>query len=131
MSLQQCLLNLSINARDASSRGGHISFRSVGGRHVEAVCSACGAAFYGEFAEVPCVDDGDGIPACSLSHVFESRFTSKSTESGYGLGLFSVNTAVHQAGGHIIIESKPGRGTSVRLLLRAPHTRETDQHHAT
>ena len=114
--LESALLNLVVNARDAMAEGGRlvIATANVGGRPE-------GEFGAGDHVQV-CVDDtGAGIAAELLPKVFEPFFTTKEVGKGSGLGLSMVYGFAQQSGGHVRIESTPGKGTRVRLLLpRAP-----------
>jgi hypothetical protein len=115
---QQILLNLVLNARDALPDGGRITvetsnckFQPVGGAPVE----HSDAAF-------PCVllvvgDNGRGMDAGTRQHLFEPFFTTKSSGKGTGLGLTTVRSIVTTNRGLIHLESEPGRGTRVMILL--------------
>lgn len=109
--LQQILLNLSINARDAMPDGGRIliTTRNVqvqGGDSPQSV-------------ELIVKDDGCGISPETLAHVFEPFFTTKAADHGTGLGLTTVHSIVRDSGGSIEIKSEPGRGTCVTVRLPA------------
>jgi PAS domain S-box-containing protein len=116
--LESALLNLALNARDAMPDGGELVFAA---RAVELDADA--AARY-DVAAGPWVllrvrDTGTGMPEALLEHVFEPFFTTKAL--GTGLGLSMVQGFVMQSGGGIHVESTPGEGTTVELLLpRAP-----------
>jgi signal transduction histidine kinase len=115
---QQILLNLVLNARDAMLAGGRIvvettncKFQTVTGSMVEKV----GATF-------PCVllvvgDNGCGMDAKTRQHLFEPFFTTKSSGKGTGLGLTTVRSIVTTNRGLIHVESQPGHGTQVMILI--------------
>jgi PAS domain S-box-containing protein len=105
--LQQVLLNLCINARDAMPDGGRLEVRT-------ALCTVEGAAF----AELVVDDSGAGIAPEHLPHIFDPFFTTKEVGKGTGLGLATVHGIVAQSGGRIWAESVPGRGT--RFTVRLP-----------
>jgi len=114
--LESALLNLVVNARDAMVDGGRLVIATANlAGHAD---GESGAADH----VVVCVQDtGAGIPADLLPKVFEPFFTTKEVGKGSGLGLSMVYGFAQQSGGHVRIESTPGHGTTVRLLLpRAP-----------
>jgi len=100
--LQQVLMNLAVNAKDAMSEGGTLTLRTRR-RGGEAV--------------VEVVDTGHGMDAATLAHLFEPFFTTKAAGQGTGLGLSVVHGIVEQHGGRIEVESTPGEGSAFRVLL--------------
>jgi two-component system cell cycle sensor histidine kinase/response regulator CckA len=109
--LQQILLNLAINARDAMPDGGQIAVatRNVPSRSAEAAATV----------ELTVDDNGCGMGAETLAHVFEPFFTTKGADHGSGLGLTTVHNIVRESGGSIEISSEPGRGTNVTVRFPA------------
>jgi signal transduction histidine kinase/CheY-like chemotaxis protein len=116
--LDQILLNLTINARDAMAGIGRIEVdvrtTKLPGK---AVCASCRKRFRGEFVELQVADFGPGIPAKVLERMFEPFFTTKDVGRGSGMGLATVHGIVHEHGGHIIVESTLGAGSRFRVLL--------------
>ena len=116
--LDQVLLNLSINARDAMAGLGRID---VGVRtsalREKAVCSSCRKRFRGQFAELSVADSGPGIAPHVLERMFEPFFTTKEVGRGSGMGLATVHGIVHEHQGHILVQSTPGAGARFRILL--------------
>ena len=104
--LEQVLLNLVSNARDAVAAGGAVTIR------VENVTLRGG-----EYVALTVRDDGPGIPPEVLPHIFDPFFTTKPLAVGTGLGLATVYGVVQQSGGHIRVDSEPGRGTSFHIYL--------------
>ena len=122
--LHQILMNLGINARDAIGEYGSINFR-LGLRHEDhQVCSSCNHAIEGNFVDIAVIDSGAGIPEALLHSIFDPFFTTKGVGQGTGMGLSVVHGIVHQADGHIILETKPGSGTSFHILLPMVETVE-------
>ena len=111
--LDQVLVNLAINARDAMPSGGTLSFvtRNVTITHPSPGLSA------GQYAELRVADTGQGMSSEVLERAFEPFFTTKAAAGGTGLGLATVYGMVQSALGQVTIESTPGEGTSVRVLL--------------
>jgi nitrogen-specific signal transduction histidine kinase len=119
-SLHQILTNLIVNARDAMKQGGQIliSLKQVTTHALH--CSSCIKTLEGEFIELNVADDGTGIDKTIVTHIFDPFFTTKPVGEGTGLGLSTVSGMVHEANGHIIIESiteAPNTGTTFRLLF--------------
>jgi CheY-like chemotaxis protein len=103
--LETAILNLAINARDAMPAGGALTI------------SARRPASASGFVQVDVADTGVGMSREVADRALEPFFTTKPPDKGTGLGLAQVFGAVQQAGGSIVIDSEPGRGTTVRLLL--------------
>jgi two-component system, cell cycle sensor histidine kinase and response regulator CckA len=119
--LEQVLLNLAVNARDAMPDGGRLRVR-VAARTEQAATPD--GAITGPFAVLEVVDAGTGMPPEVANRVFEPFFTTKAPGRGTGLGLSTVYGIVRDAGGTILVDSAPGEGTTFRVLLplsdRAP-----------
>ncbi len=116
--LDQILLNLSINARDAMGGVGRIEVRvRSASLRDKAVCASCRKRFRGEFVELALADSGPGIAAPVLERMFEPFFTTKDVGRGSGMGLATVHGIVHEHQGHILVESAPGAGSRFRVLL--------------
>ncbi len=114
---EQVLLNLCINARDALQGHGKVRVdvgRAESGR---GVCASCRSHFDGEFVELAVADNGPGIPPEVMERMFEPFFSTKEVGKGSGMGLATVHGIVHEHGGHIVIESVPGRGATFRVLF--------------
>ena len=86
---------------------------------LNAVCASCHQAVQGEFVELWTRDTGCGIASEALAHIFEPFYSTKALGKGTGLGLSIVHGLVHGYGGHILVASASGVGTTVRLLLPA------------
>jgi signal transduction histidine kinase len=115
--LQQIILNLVLNARDAMPDGGGISLRTRN-RQAAATNASQLAPFPTSCVELEVRDTGCGMDAQTRARVFEPFFTTKTRGKGNGLGLATVYRIVEQRGGTIEIESKPGEGT--RVIIRFP-----------
>jgi PAS domain S-box-containing protein len=117
--LEQVVVNLAINARDAMPGGGtlRIEVESVvleGDRpHAHLGLDP------GCYVAIAVTDTGAGIPPELIDHVFEPFFTTKEVGQGTGLGLASVHGSVAQAGGHVLVESAPGAGSTFLVYLPA------------
>ncbi|HQK14124.1 MAG TPA: PAS domain S-box protein [Anaerolineae bacterium] len=119
--IQQAVVNLALNARDAMPNGGelHISLARIAGQPIQ--CVDCGPVLSGEWVEIAVADTGTGIPPEVLPHIFEPFFTTRAP-LGHGLGLAQVYGIVNQHGGHIAVETQPGKGTTFRLYWPALQT---------
>lgn len=112
--LENALLNLVVNARDAMDGRGRVILRSRQTRLPAQEGARCAA---GEYVCLSVVDDGCGMTPEVLEHVFEPFFTTKAVGKGTGLGLSQIFGFVGQIGGDIRILSEPGQGTEVQLYL--------------
>ncbi|MEW6221098.1 MAG: response regulator [Thermodesulfobacteriota bacterium] len=117
--LEQVLLNLVVNARDALPGGGTITIRieNVTLAGPSALVDVSGTAFHGEHVLLSVADNGVGIPAETLGRIFEPFFTTKGQGQGTGLGLATVFGIIRQHGGHIRVETAVGQGTTFRIYL--------------
>ncbi|TVS16369.1 MAG: PAS domain-containing hybrid sensor histidine kinase/response regulator [Gammaproteobacteria bacterium] len=118
--LQQLVLNLAINARDAVGENGRINVvlrRGVGG---PAVCASCGAAIDRgpDWIELAVADDGSGMTEEIRSRIFDPFYSTKESGRGSGLGLSVVHGIVHEHGGHILLDTDPGSGSCFTVLLQ-------------
>ena len=118
--LENAILNLALNARDAMPAGGNLVIES---RNVTA--EHAGLSPDGEFVLISVSDTGDGMPPEVLERAFEPFFTTKEPGRGTGLGLSSVYGFAEQSGGHVTIDSAPGRGATINLYL--PRAAEVSQ----
>ncbi|MGF7159529.1 PAS domain S-box-containing protein [Rhodoligotrophos appendicifer] len=117
--LQNALLNLAINARDAMPRGGQLSIEIARSQIDVDYARLYPEVRTGDFVLVSVTDTGKGMSAEVRQRAFEPFFTTKGPGSGTGLGLSMVYGFVRQSGGHVQIYSELGKGTSVRLFLPA------------
>jgi PAS domain S-box-containing protein len=115
--LENSLLNLAINARDAMPDGGTLTISTWDRRMTEADLTNQINPAPGDYIEIAVTDDGAGIDPNIQSRVFEPFFTTKPIGQGTGLGLSQVYGFVQQSGGMLRIESELGQGTTVRLYL--------------
>jgi len=114
--LQQVLLNLIINARDAMPQGGRVRIQTERLRSEFLHTSSCTRVHERPYARVTISDTGTGIAPDILPHIFEPFFTTKGAGTGTGLGLTVVREIVHAHGGWIEVESEVGRGTSIHVF---------------
>jgi PAS domain S-box-containing protein len=115
--LENALLNVAINARDAMPEGGRITIRTNRVRLSEAEVANQEGANPGNYVEIAVTDTGTGMDEPTRGHAFEPFFTTKPLGQGTGLGLSQVYGFVRQTGGVVGLVSAPGRGTTVRLGL--------------
>jgi PAS domain S-box-containing protein len=117
--LQQVLLNLSVNARDAMPHGGSLRIAIANCPADEPFARQHLEGRAGRFVLLSVADSGSGIPAHLLENIFEPFFTTKEVSRGTGLGLSTVMAIVKSHGGIINVYSEPGRGTTFNLYLPA------------
>ncbi|MEU7908606.1 ATP-binding protein [Actinoplanes sp. NPDC049118] len=115
--LDQVLLNLIINARDAMPHGGSVAAEVSAVEIDRGHLGVHPGIRPGHYAELLVRDTGEGMAPEIAAHIFEPFFTTKSKDRGTGLGLATVYGIVTEAGGDIAVESEPGVGTTFRLLL--------------
>ena len=128
---EQVLLNLCINARDALQGHGKVRVRVGRAADHAAVCASCRARVDGEFVELAVADDGPGIPPEVMERMFEPFFSTKEVGKGSGMGLATVHGIVHEHGGHVVVESAPGRGATFRVLFPVLRVEEDAIEHET
>lgn len=114
--VQQILLNLVLNARDAMPDGGRITLSTRNGSDTLPVGRESEAQIV-HWVELSVADTGDGMDAETLDRAFEPFFTTKNPGRGNGLGLATARRLVRQEGGTIMAESEPGKGTRVSMRL--------------
>ncbi|MDJ0908652.1 MAG: two-component regulator propeller domain-containing protein [Woeseiaceae bacterium] len=125
--VENALLNLCLNARDAMPDGGQITIRTGNVVRTRAELSADGDQEPGDYVMLEVSDQGEGIPADVISKVFDPFFTTKAEGKGSGLGLSMVYGFVTQSGGHVHIDSSENLGTSVQLYFpRAEERAQTE-----
>jgi signal transduction histidine kinase len=121
--LENLILNLVVNGRDAMPEGGTLTIETSN-RRVERGEAREWAIEPGDYVQLTVTDTGTGMPSDVLARAFDPFFTTKEVGKGTGLGLSMVHGTAKQSGGHVMIDSTLGEGTTVTLLL--PRTK-TDQ----
>lgn len=122
--LEQVLVNLVVNARDAMPQGGEIRIATANRLLREPLRRDRAVVAPGRYVEMTVTDDGEGILPGHLPKVFEPFFTTKRPGEGTGLGLSTVYGILKQTGGFIFVDSTPGEGTRFMMLLPAHDGRE-------
>ncbi|MEM6386608.1 MAG: ATP-binding protein [Pseudomonadota bacterium] len=123
--LEQVIVNLVVNARDAMPDGGRIEVITRSEFLPEPVSRDQARLTSGEYVVIEVRDTGCGIPAEALSKIFEPFFSTKKTGEGTGLGLSTAYGIVKQTGGYIFVESALGEGTTFTLFFPATTLRDT------
>tara|TARA_R110001606_G_scaffold137327_3_gene275215 strand:- start:8824 stop:11265 length:2442 start_codon:yes stop_codon:yes gene_type:complete len=129
--LEQVIINLGVNARDAMPKGGKISIstQAVVASDVRALKSDILPV--GDYTALIFSDSGNGIPPHVIGKIFEPFFTTKAVGKGTGLGLSTVYGIIKQSGGYIFADSKPGMGTTFSIYFPVHHPTRDDLDRAT
>jgi PAS domain S-box-containing protein len=114
--LQQIIINLLVNARDAIDGPGRIQV-SLDRGHQPAACAACGERLEGEHIVLSVRDTGHGIADEVRERMFDMYFTTREPGKGTGIGLWQINNLIHDYDGHVTVASQPGKGTTFAVHL--------------
>ncbi len=116
--LQQIIMNLCINARDAMNGTGEIDISVYGVNGVAGVCSSCHGNIHGDYVVISVKDTGPGISDEKKIKIFDPFFTTKAVGEGSGMGLSVVHGVTHDHGGHIELKSTVGAGSEFKIYLK-------------
>ena len=125
--IQQVLMNLATNARDAMPEGGSLLIELCQVTYDSDAAAPVPTMAAGEWVRLDFTDTGTGMPAEVMSHIFEPFFTTKAPGKGTGLGLAQAYGIIKQHGGEILVESTPGQGTTFSILLPALPVNESHE----
>jgi PAS domain S-box-containing protein len=118
--VEQVLMNLCINARDAMDGAGTVAVSVRAAEYGRATCASCRQRIAGRFVELAVRDTGSGIEPQVRDRMFDPFYSTKQVGKGSGMGLAMVHGIVHQHGGHVLVESEPGHGAEFRVLFEWP-----------
>jgi two-component system cell cycle sensor histidine kinase/response regulator CckA len=115
--LEQVIVNLALNARDAMPEGGTLTIEARIAGHEELAGGTPFTVMFGRYAMLRVTDTGVGMDEATQNQIFEPFFTTKASGKGSGLGLSTVHGIVRQNGGCVMVKSEPGKGSEFTLIL--------------
>jgi CheY-like chemotaxis protein len=124
--LEQVILNLVVNARDAMPRGGRLAIETCNASIEEGALDPQLAPSAGSWVMLSVADDGTGISSEVIDRIFEPFFTTKDSTTGSGLGLATIHGIVSQSKGYVTVESSVEQGSIFRVFLKRSHRRVRD-----
>ncbi len=125
--IEQVIMNLAVNSRDAMPQGGTITIRTVNMTFTENESREPSKSRPGEFVELTFQDTGTGIDQSIQGHIFEPFFTTKEAGKGTGLGLSVIYGIISQHDGWIDVNSNPGEGATFRIYIPASFVKSSDE----
>ena len=117
--MEQVIVNLAVNGRDAMPRGGRLSIETGNICLDDHPCQTCGGRISGDYVLLQVTDSGEGIAPENMDRIFEPFFTTKEPGQGTGMGLSTIVGIMHQHGGHDNVYSEVGHGSTFKVYLPA------------
>lgn len=127
VNLNQIIINICINARDAMGEKGNITITAEHHKDYSQICSSCYSEFSGDYVEIAVTDDAGGISEDIIDNIFNPFFTTKSVGEGTGMGLAMVHGILHSHNAHIIVETIQEVGSTFKLLFKVSNQAESKE----